>query len=98
MRNCKFHQLMFCALTNIQVSNSLCLDGPSLGWNSFDFHLLVISHYVCSTKIHITFFSYLLTTLTFKVVTLGEPRSEKATFGISPEGFNYTYCKDNEDK
>ena len=47
MRNCKFHQLMFSALTNIQVSNSLCLDGPSLGWNSFDFHLLVISHYVC---------------------------------------------------
>ena len=38
---------MFCALTNIQVSNSLCLDGPSLGRNSFDFHLLVISHYVC---------------------------------------------------
>ena len=76
MRNCKFLQLMFCALTNIQVSNSLCLDGPSLGRNSFDFHLLVISHFVCSTtfilRLMDKIFAYLLTTLTFKVVTLSD--------------------------
>ena len=67
---------MFCALTNIQVSNSLCLDGPSLGRNSFDFHLLVISHFVCSTtfilRLMDKIFAYLLTTLTFKVVTLSD--------------------------
>ena len=75
-----------------QVLNSLHLDGPSFGWNSFYFHLLV-------PNVHITFGvcvkrcaknQCLDRFYQIKVVTLGEPSAEAATFGISPEGFNKT--------